>query len=67
MIQNKALPAAAEEKEDDDQEDSSAKYPYIASELFACEVAEMIDTVFDNPDLLQVCACVCLCVLVCAL
>ena len=29
------------------------KYPYVASELFACEVVSMLDVLFEQPQLLQ--------------
>jgi len=34
--------------------DSTSKYPYIASELFACEVGSMLDVLFDDWALLDI-------------
>jgi hypothetical protein len=32
---------------------SDSKYPYVCSELFACEVMSMLDVMFEHPDLLE--------------
>jgi len=29
------------------------RYPYVASELFACENAQMLEALFEHPDLLR--------------
>ena len=54
----------AESKEDSSNTATSAfvephlrpnfhKYPYVASELFACEVVSMLDVLFEHPELLD--------------
>lgn len=36
-----------------EEQERIAKYPYIASELFTCEVHDMLDCLFDNQNLLK--------------
>lgn len=42
-----------ESKMDPDEVIQIKSYAYTASELFACEAAEMLDALFDNPSLLE--------------
>ena len=62
MRSDASADADAESKEEDAstatprdprQRPSYHKYPYVASELFACEVSSMLDVLFEHPQLLD--------------
>jgi len=46
-------PDSQEEATLDPREKEKIKYHYISSELFQCEVPEMLDALFENPKLLE--------------
>jgi len=49
----KPLKTEDESKMDEEDVSQIKSYAYIASELFACEAAEMLDALFENPSLLE--------------